>query len=164
MRNEKSKSKEILGGLLQHDREILLKLDDIIQKVDTIDRSNKKFLMTALQNDGNEEKRENENYRLKMGIISLLDEIENVLLSCRGNVEEDIQYGLDIIEKNILQITNGMQIEEIPAKAGDEFDPELHKCEFSEDEPQGVISEVIKKGYRDIKDDKVLRYALVAVK
>ena len=95
----------------------------------------------------------------------------SVFLPVIDNLERAVQYsdgenvtkGVEMTLKGVMDALERLGITEIEAQ-GKEFDPELHNAVMHvEDETlgEGVVAEVLQKGYR--KGDRILRYAMVKV-
>ena len=62
-----------------------------------------------------------------------------------------LYMGMDMVQKQITEFLSSQSVEEIPAEAGTEFDPNVHEAlsqEASEEIEDGKIIRVMRKGYR----------------
>lgn len=95
------------------------------------------------------------------GLLPVLDNFQRAIITCDDKSNGFFQ-GVEMIEKQLLELLNSNSVLEIPAK-GEKFDPNLHHAVSvmeSEEEPETVI-EVLQKGY--ILKDRVVRPAMVIV-
>lgn len=89
--------------------------------------------------------------------------IDNLERAAQYSDGENVTKGVAMTLKGVMDALERLGITEIEAQ-GKEFDPELHNAVMHvEDETlgEGVVSEVLQKGYR--KGDRILRYAMVKV-
>lgn len=109
-----------------------------------------------------------DNYRKRMarekldavryGNQSLLEELLPVLdnfdMGMQAAAQEQgsmLYMGMDMVRKQINEFLGSQSVEEIPAEAGGEFDPNLHEAlsqEPSEEIEEGKIIRTVRKGYR----------------
>ena len=95
------------------------------------------------------------------GLLPVIDNFQRAIITCDDKSNGFFQ-GVEMIEKQLLELLNSNSVLEIPAK-GEKFDPNLHHAVSvmeSEEEPETVI-EVLQKGY--ILKDRVVRPAMVIV-
>lgn len=153
------KTKKISSSiLLQNDQAILEQLDTLNKKIDSIDKNNKKFMMTASMNKN--EVLEKKIASMKISMITMLDQLYILLDSIYEKVDDDSKNGVSMIVNAIKGTLYEAEIEEIPVSIGDEFDPNIHQCveTFSGGErAQDTVSAVVKRGYRDLSTGLILR-------
>ena len=98
-------------------------------------------------------------------LLPLVDNFERAMLSGEETHAEDTFYkGIALIARQFMQVLQELNVEEIPAKPGDEFNTDIHNAvAHGEDENFGAnqIAAVLQKGY--MYKDKVLRYSMVKV-
>lgn len=95
-------------------------------------------------------------------LLPTVDNFERALGFACG--DEEYKKGMDMIIQNFVEMFFAAGVKEIPAQAGDPFDPQYHNAVMHiEDENMGknVIAQVLQKGY--CCGDKVIRYAMVQV-
>ncbi len=94
--------------------------------------------------------------------LPVLDSMERAAgFAC---ADEEYKKGVDMIIHSFYEALTAAGVEEIPAKAGEPFDPALHNAVMHiEDEnlEAGVIAQVFQKGYR--LGDRVIRHTMVQV-
>ncbi len=92
--------------------------------------------------------------------LPVMDNLERALAA---ETEKNAFYdGVVLVKKQLDEVFKALGVEEISAKSGEPFDPELHNAVMHvEDESlgEGVIVEELQKGYR--LGDKVLRHSMV---
>ncbi len=134
-----------------------------------LEEKNDLLLRTAAEFDNFKKRTEREKLTVaefaKAGLIKqLLPILDNI--DRAGMVEKDTPdyiKGIEMIVKQFEGIAGNLGVVEI-AKAGDEFNPELHEAVMHvEDETLGenVIAEVLQKGYKI--GETVIRAAMVKV-
>lgn len=92
-------------------------------------------------------------------LLPVLDELDTAVEEASGGSKE----GVRMVRDNLLQALRDAGLQEIPAQ-GLPFDPYVHEClERSVDAtvPDGVVTSVVRKGYR--LHDRILRPAQVIV-
>jgi molecular chaperone GrpE len=98
-------------------------------------------------------------------LLPIVDNFERAMLSSEGTHGEDTFYqGIALIARQFTQVLQELNVEEIPAKAGDDFDTAIHYAvahEENKDFGANQVSLVLQKGY--IYKGKVLRYCMVKV-
>lgn len=163
---KKAEKKKQLVQLLENDTAILEKIELLYDKVDNMDKTNKKFLMAATINDGRSEQLEKDIVKMKMGIIELLDQIDMLLSVAFLNESEDLKKGLDLYYRKVADIASGLGIEEIPVATNMKFNPKEQECveevhleEYEDDR----VTTLRERGYRDKSNGKILRCAKVSV-
>jgi molecular chaperone GrpE len=162
---KEEKTKRISASiLLQNDQAILEQLDVLNKKIDSIDKNNKKFMMTASMNKN--EALEKKNASMKMSMITMLDQLYILLDSIYEKVDNDSKNGISMTVNAINGTLYDAEIEEIQVSIGDEFDPNIHQCVETVSDGESVqdtISAVVKRGYRDLATGLLLRPADVIV-
>jgi molecular chaperone GrpE len=101
-------------------------------------------------------------------IMPTLDAFEKATEAFRGENfkgdEKDIEQGFNMIYEGLKKALTKLGVEELPGKAGDNFDPNLHNAVMSEEvkgfKPNQIV-EVFLKGYK--LGDKVIRHSMVKV-
>lgn len=160
---QKTEKKKPVLPLLEN---ILEKIELLSEKMDNIDKSNKKFLMAATINDGKSEQLEEEIVKMKIGIIELLDQIDLLVSVVCTSEAEDLKKGLHSYHRKIMDIVSGLGIEEIAIVGNMKFNPKEHECMeevHSEEYGDDCITTLHKRGYRDKNNGKILRCAKVSV-
>ena len=98
--------------------------------------------------------------------LPIIDNFERAIKMDDNDLSDEVSKflaGFKIIYTNTLSMLNKFQVKEIDA-FGLEFDPEYHHAvltEHDENKPEGVILEVLQKGY--MYKDRVIRPAMVKV-
>jgi molecular chaperone GrpE len=96
----------------------------------------------------------------------LLDSIDNLgraIEALRASGAQDVTAGLDLVQKQLLDVLAKHGVEPIPA-LGQPFDPNLHDAVLQQpaaDQPEGTVVAELLKGYK-IRD-RILRPSKVAV-
>ena len=95
-------------------------------------------------------------------LLPVIDNLQRALDAAReAGDESPLAQGVSMIEKQLLEETSKLGMEEIPA-LGEKFDPELHNAVMrSEEGEPGTILEVFQKGYR-VKG-RIIRHPMVKV-
>jgi len=99
-------------------------------------------------------------------LLPIIDNFERGLKMDDNDLSDEVSKflsGFKMIYTDVISILNKNEVKEIEA-VGVEFDPTVHQAvlmEHDENKPQGVILEVLQKGY--MYKDKVLRPAMVKV-
>lgn len=152
--------------LFQNDVLILEKIELLQQKIDGMDKNNKKFLMAATMNDGRAEQLEREIVDMKLGIIGLLDQIDILLTAILSSEADDLKKGLDSYYSKVVEIASGLGLEVINVAENMKFDSKEMECaeavHLEEYEDDTVVA-LLQRGYRDISTGNILRYAKVSV-
>lgn len=168
--NEEVEQKEIKKitplQLFQNDVLILEKIELLQQKIDGMDKNNKKFLMAATMNDGRAEQLKNEIVDMKLGIIGLLDQIDILLTAVLSSEADDLKKGLNSYYSKVVEIASGLGIEVINIVENMKFDSKEMECaeavHLEEYEDDTVVA-LLQRGYRDTSTGNILRYAKVSV-
>lgn len=98
--------------------------------------------------------------------LPIIDNFERAIKMDDNDLSDEVSkflVGFKIIYTNTLSMLNKFQVKEIDAE-GLEFDPEYHHAvltEHDDNKPEGVILEVLQKGY--MYKDRVIRPAMVKV-
>ena len=95
-------------------------------------------------------------------LLPVLDNLQRALESPCS--DEEYKKGVDMIIHSFYEALTAAGVEEIPAKAGEPFDPALHNAVMHiEDESLGenIIAEELQKGY--MYHDSVVRHSMVKV-
>lgn len=104
--------------------------------------------------------------RLLVNLLPVLDSLqqaENMAHSGNSLPQDEIAFGLGMLHKQLSEIVSSEGLEEIPA-VGQALDPERHEVVSyleTNDEPENIIVEEIRKGY--LFHGKVIRPSLVVV-
>ena len=162
-KGQKAEKKKPASQLLEN---ILEKIELLSEKMDNIDKSNKKFLMAATINDGKSEQLEEEIVKMKIGIIELLDQIDLLVSAVCSSGAEDLKKGLNSYHRKAMDIALGLGIEEITVAGNMRFNPKEHECVeevYLEGYEDNCITTLHKRGYRDRNNGKILRCAKVSV-
>lgn len=162
----KKEKKVNAAQLLENDMEILKGLELLHQKVDSMDKNNKKFLMAATMNDGRQEQLEQNIVEMKLGVIGLLDQIDVLLSAVVSSEAEALKKGLDSYYAKITEIASGLGLEEIPVINDMKFDSREQECAevvHSEEYGDDIVVALLQRGYRDKDSGKILRCAKVTV-
>ncbi len=165
MDKEMEKDLELENTLPQNScgKKILARLDLLHDKLDAMDKSNKKFIMMATM--GRMDALEKENADMKMALISILDYTELLLSAVPLANEESLQDSMEKYYRKISRLTEPFGIQKIPVRVGDHFNPKEQECVDTaarEDCGDNTIVEIIQCGYLD-KAGSILRYAKVVV-
>jgi molecular chaperone GrpE len=100
---------------------------------------------------------------LARDLLEPIDNLERAIEALRASSTEGVTTGLDMVQKQLLDILAKHGVEPIPAQ-GHPFDPHLHDAvahQPSADHPEGTVIAELSKGYT-IRD-RVLRPSKVAV-
>jgi molecular chaperone GrpE len=100
---------------------------------------------------------------LAKDLLDPLDNLERAIDHLRDSGVEGITAGLDMVQKQLLDVLAKHGVEPIPA-LGSPFDPNLHDALMQQptaDQPEGMVVNELSKGYK-IRD-RVLRPSKVAV-
>lgn len=156
--------KEEVERLLENDLAILEKIDLIYQRIDGMEKSNKKFLMITTGN--RIEQLEKQLVDMKRGIIELLDQIDFLMSAVAVSGTEDLQKGMMPYYGKVFEIAAKLGIEEIPFEEKSQFNAKEQECvdkvcvEGYEDD---CVVELVRRGYRDKVNGQILRYMKVIV-
>ena len=152
--------------LFQNDEMILEKIELLQQKIDGMDKSNKKFLMAATMNDGRAEQLEQEIVDMKLGIIGLLDQIDILLTAVFSSEAGDLKKGLNSYYGKVMEIASGIGLEVINVAENMKFDSKEMECAEAvhlEGYEDDTVVALLQTGYRDMSSGNILRYAKVSV-
>lgn len=152
--------------LFQNDVMILEKIGLLQQKIDVMDKNNRKFLMAATMNDGKAEQLGQEIVDMKLGIIRLLDQIDILLTAVLSSEADDLKKGLNSYYGKVAEIASGLNVEEIHIVENMKFNSKEMECaevvHLEEYEDDTVVA-LLQRGYRDMSRGNILRYAKVSV-
>ncbi len=104
------------------------------------------------------------NQRLLEELLPVLDNFNMGMQAAAQEQGSMLYMGMDMVHKQISEFLSAQNVEEIPAEAGSDFDPNVHEAisqETSEDIDDGKIIRVVRKGYRI--GERLLRPANVTV-
>ena len=99
-------------------------------------------------------------------LLSVLDNFERAIKMDDNDLSDEVSKfleGFKLIYSNTINILDKFEVKEIEAE-GVEFDPSYHHAvltDHDETKPQGVVLEVLQKGY--MYKDRVIRPAMVKV-
>lgn len=96
------------------------------------------------------------------GLLPVMDNLERAVVAL-GDQGEGIVAGVEMVRGQLAGLLMGHGVEEIPAH-GEQFDPTVHEAIASvpsPGHPEGVVIEVIEKGYR--QSEHVLRPTRVVI-
>lgn len=97
-------------------------------------------------------------------IIKMIPVLDVMTQALRMITDEKVAEGVSMINRQVLEAFNAFGVTEIPA-LGKPFDPELHNAVMqvpaSRPEDEGMVMEVLQKGYR--MGDRILRHSVVKV-
>lgn len=160
---KKRKTSELI---LEKDIEILEKITAMSERLDSIDKNNKKFLMAATMKDDKTQLLEKENKRYLDGMIGLLDQIDVLLnVVANSNMGEAI-IGLDAYYRKIAEVAENAGVVEIPVSVGDKFNPNLMESignANDENAEADTVVELCKKGYMTKENSNIIRFPQVTV-
>ncbi len=91
------------------------------------------------------------NQRLLEELLPVLDNFNMGMQAAAQEQGSMLYMGMDMVQKQIIEFLSAQGVEEVPADAGSEFDPNVHEAisqEISEEVEDGKIIRVIRKGYR----------------
>lgn len=98
-------------------------------------------------------------------LLPVLDDFERALKEIAKSSDKELFKGVELIDNKLRETLKSKGLNEIEAKAGDVFDPELHdaitQIPAPEKKLKGKIIEVVEKGYR--LGEKVIRHPKVVV-
>lgn len=100
---------------------------------------------------------------LARDLLDSLDNLSRAIDALRSSGAEDVTAGLDMVQKQLLEVLGKHGVEPIPA-LGEPFDPNFHDAVLqqpSPSHPEGTVVGELSKGYK-IRD-RVLRPTKVAV-
>lgn len=161
---EKQKRDEIGERMLESIMQLSQKIESMDEKIGSIDRNNKKFLMAAGMKKT--ELLENELLSQKKKIIQLLDQIDTLSIAIQTSKADDLKHGLTSFYHKVAELISDLGLEEIEARKNIPFNSKEHECVevvHKKEYGDNVIVELRRRGYRDKNSKMVLRYAQVAV-
>lgn len=82
----------------------------------------------------------------------------DMLINAQAHLKDE---GLELVIEEFKVALADLEVEQIRAEVGDQFNPELHEAVDVREGEEGKIMEVVKSGYT--MDDKILRHAQVVV-
>ena len=141
--------------LFQNDEMILEKIELLQQKIDGMDKNNKKFLMAATMNDGRAEKLEQEIVDMKLGIIGLLDQIDILMTAVLSSEAGDLKKGLNSYYGKVVEIASGLGLEAISVAENMKFDSKVMESADAvqlEEYEDDVVVALLQRGYRDLEE------------
>lgn len=97
------------------------------------------------------------------GLLPVMDNLERAVGALAEHGEEAVS-GVDMVRGQLESVLLSAGIEQVAAGAGEPFDPAVHEAIAQQptgDLPEGAITEVVQKGYRDAEG--VVRPARVVV-
>ncbi len=150
--------------LLGMDEQILDVLNHLRNKIDDMDKVNKKFLMAA-SND-NAKRQEEENHRLKQCIADMLDQMGMMVAAVQSGGTENLKQGTRQSWSRIVKLSEEVGLYILSANPGEPFNPTEQKCLKTACRPDmedGVVVELLMPGFIDRSSGHVLRYAQVTV-
>ena len=150
--------------LLENDMAILEKIDLIYQRIDGMEKSNKKFFMVTTGN--RIEQLENQIVNMKRGMIELLDQIDFLMSAVAVSGAEDLQKGMMPYYGKVFEIASKLGVEEIPFKENTLFNAKEQECVeqvFMDGYEDDYVVELVRRGYRDKESGQILRYMKVTV-
>lgn len=152
--------------LNENDLLILEKINLLQQSFDGMKKDNKKALMMGAMNDEKIKKYENKIVDMKLGIIRLLDQIDDLISAVATCEVEYLKQGLVSYNNKVTEIANSLEIEVLDVAQNMKFNPRIMDAkekvsmeEFDDD----VVVDIYKRGYRDSSNGNILRYAIVSV-
>ena len=138
--------------LFQNDELILEKIELLQQKIDGMDKNNKKFLMAANMNDGRAEQLEQGIVDMKLKIIGLLDQIDILLTAVFSSDANDLKKGLNSYYNQVVEIASGLGLEVINVAENMKFDSKIMECKEAvhlEDYEDDAVVSVLQRGYAE---------------
>lgn len=124
------------------------------------------YLQAELENlhkRAEKERRESHALAVESTLKRLLPVVDEFDLALRalGDLEEEMADGVRMIYDNLLKVLQSIGLQEIRAR-GESFDPYVHEAvAYVEDEKEGVVVDVLQKGYRT--EGRILRPSQVVV-
>ncbi|MGI9538660.1 MAG: nucleotide exchange factor GrpE, partial [Miltoncostaeaceae bacterium] len=97
------------------------------------------------------------------GLLPVMDNLERAVGALAEHGEEAVS-GVDMVRGQLESVLLNAGVEVVTAAAGEPFDPAVHEAIAQQptgDLPEGAITEVVQKGYRDAEG--VVRPARVVV-
>jgi molecular chaperone GrpE len=99
-----------------------------------------------------------------LGLLSVLDNLQRALAAPPESLDPDYLAGLQLIERQFLDVLATHGVTPVPAERGTPLDPALHRALMEQDSDEvapGCILVVAVTGYR--LHDRLLREAQVVV-
>lgn len=95
-------------------------------------------------------------------VLAMLPVLDTVEIAIKMIPDEATKSGVQLIEKKFHEVFTKFGVQEIEA-LGQDFDPNLHNAVMQVEDADNVgkVVEVLQKGY--MRDNKVIRYAMVKV-
>ena len=158
------KKDDVVRTLLESNQIMTQQLAELSQKIESMDRSNKKFMMTASMTKI--ELVEKEIISMRKGAISLMDNIDNMLSAMYDTATDDVKKGVTGFMKGIQDILAVFNLEEISVQIGEEYDSSIHEAKEivkNEKYANEVIVGLIKRGYKEATSGRVIRPVQVIV-
>ncbi len=98
-------------------------------------------------------------------LLPILDDFDRALRELERSGDEELYKGVVLIQNKLKETLRSKGLEDIPVKAGDAFDAELHEAVTQIPAPQknlrGKIVDVIEKGFK--LGDRIIRHPKVVV-
>ncbi len=98
-------------------------------------------------------------------LLPILDDFDRALRELVRSEDEELYKGVVLIKDKFAETLRSKGLEDIPVKAGDAFDAELHEAVTQIPAPQknlrGKIVDVIEKGFK--LGDRIIRHPKVVV-
>ena len=98
-------------------------------------------------------------------LLPVLDDFDRALRELERSGDEELYKGVVLIQNKFAETLRSKGLEDIPVKAGDVFDAELHEAVTQIPAPQknlrGKIVDVIEKGFK--LGDRIIRHPKVVV-
>lgn len=114
------------------------------------------------------EKEEFRKYALEGFIYGLLDIVDNIQRAIdatnKNHSYDSLVNGINIVEKQFLELLKTQDVKPLQVKAGDKFDPHIHHAvshESSDKQPSESILNILQAGYGI--GERILRPAMVVV-
>ena len=158
------KKEDVLVALLESNETMAMQLTELSQKMEAMDRNNKKFMMTASMQKI--DLLEKEIVSMRKGAISLMDNVDNMLSAMYDTATEDVKKGVTGFMKGIQDILTVFNLEEISVQIGEEYDSSLHEAKEivrNEKYANEVIVGLIKRGSKEASSGRVIRPVQVIV-
>jgi molecular chaperone GrpE len=96
-------------------------------------------------------------------ILPVLDNLERAIQASQSSPEENFRAGVEIIHRQFQEILARLGLSEVESE-GKPFDPHVHEAVTrveTDEHPEGVVVEVLQKGY--LFGDRLVRPAMVSV-
>lgn len=159
--------KQITGmQLIENDLIIIEQIQQLHDKIDGMDKNNKKFLMASTMNDGRVEKLEKNISEIKLSVINLLDHIEILKSAVEKSDLETLKSGMGVYNNKLNEIILAIGLQPIIIDEKTKFDAREMECTkivANENYEEQEVVSIEKNGYKDVNTGRVLRYAKVIV-